>query len=401
MTVVPATSVLSVKVVPGVKVAVTDVAAVTVTTQVAVPVQLPLQPVKLEPPADAAVRVTTVPVVNEAEQAVPQEIPAGELVTVPLPVPDLVTVRVKDCCTKAAVTVVAAFSVTTQVPAPEQPPPLQAMKVEPAAGVAVRVTTVPAVKEVEHVAPQEIPAGELVIVPEPAPDLVTVRAKDCCMKVAVTVVAEFTVVVQVPAPEQPPPLQLEKTDPAAGVAVRVTAVPFVNDAEHVVPQEIPAGLLVTVPVPAPALETVSVEPFETPVPLTSLEMESPSAVKLTFVLAVVVLVGVNRTVTAAVAPEPTRVNGLPETMLKGAPTDAVPVTVPVRVFATVRVWVAELPMVTLPKFTVPVGVTPISSAATALATGEHALWLPPVSIAVTATLYVEPVARPVRRKLTI
>jgi hypothetical protein len=48
--------------------------------------------------------------------------------------------------------------------------------------------------------------------------------------------------------------------------------------------------------------------------------------------------------------------------------------------------VAELPIVTLPKFAVPVGVTPISTAATALATAEQALWLPPVSTAVIATL---------------
>jgi hypothetical protein len=45
-----------------VKVAVTVVAAVTATVQFPVPVQPPLdQPVKLDPVADAAVRVTLVP----------------------------------------------------------------------------------------------------------------------------------------------------------------------------------------------------------------------------------------------------------------------------------------------------------------------------------------------------
>jgi hypothetical protein len=47
-------------------------------------------------------------------------------------------------------------------------------------------------------------------------------------------------------------------EPALGVAVRVTTVPLRKSAAHVAPQLIPAGLLVTVPVPAPARVTVSV-----------------------------------------------------------------------------------------------------------------------------------------------
>src|SRR3989441_10352710 len=39
-----------------------------------------------------------------------------------------------------AVTVVAALRVTVQAPGPEQPPPLQPLKVEPAAGAAVSGT---------------------------------------------------------------------------------------------------------------------------------------------------------------------------------------------------------------------------------------------------------------------
>jgi len=194
------------------------------------------------------------------------------------------------------------------------------------------------------------------------------------------------VTVQVVAVPVHAPLQPVKVEPAPAAAVSVTGVPVVYDAEHVVPQLMPAGLLVTVPAPAPALETVRVEPADAPVPVTSRETVSPSAVKLTFVLAPAVVVGVNRTVTVAVAPDPTSVKGLPETMLNGAPTEAVPVTVPPRVLWTVNVWVAELPMLTLPNATVPVGMTPKSTWATALATPEHALSLPPVSSAVTATL---------------
>ena len=44
---------------------------------------------------------------------------------------------------------------------------------------------------------------------------------------------------------------------AAGVAVRTTVVPGLNDAEHVLPQLIPGGELVTVPIPDPVSETVN------------------------------------------------------------------------------------------------------------------------------------------------
>jgi hypothetical protein len=77
------------------------------------------------------------------------------------------------------------------------------------------------------------------------------------LNVAVTACAALIVTVQVPVAEHPPPLQPVKVEPAAGVAVRVTAAPLANVAEHVVPHEIPAGALVMVPPPAPVLLTVS------------------------------------------------------------------------------------------------------------------------------------------------
>src|SRR5437667_37587 len=140
--------------------------------------------------------------------------------------------------------------------------------------------------------------------------------------VAVTVVAALTVTVQVPVPEQPPPLQPLEMEPAAGAAVSVA--------------EMPQGLRVTGPLPVPALETVSARVVvETPVPVTSRWSVSPSAVKLTLVLESAVFVGVKRTITLLVAPA-LRVKGLPEKMLNGAETEAVPVTVPARVFWTVK-----------------------------------------------------------------
>jgi hypothetical protein len=66
-----------------------------VTVQVPVPAQpLPLQPVKVEPLSAVAVKVTDVSGLNCALQVDPQLIPEGELVTVPVPAPDLPTVRV-------------------------------------------------------------------------------------------------------------------------------------------------------------------------------------------------------------------------------------------------------------------------------------------------------------------
>ena len=63
--------------------------------------------------------------------------------TVPLPVPALLTVRVTPCVLKVAVTERDAFMVTVQLEPETVSHPLQLPKVEPLAGAAVRVTTVP------------------------------------------------------------------------------------------------------------------------------------------------------------------------------------------------------------------------------------------------------------------
>ncbi len=76
------------------------------------------------------------------------------------------------------------------------------------------------------------------------------------LKVAVTVA--FWVREQGPVPVQSP-LHPAKTDPGSGVAVRLTVLPWGNCPLHVARQSIPAGLEVTVPVPAPTLLTVTVE----------------------------------------------------------------------------------------------------------------------------------------------
>ena len=81
-----------------------------------------------------------------AEQIGPQLMPAGELVTVPLPVPCLYTCNVGSCppgCSptrKAAMHVVLALSDT--VPVVQAGSPLQPAKEYPLSGAALRVTTV-------------------------------------------------------------------------------------------------------------------------------------------------------------------------------------------------------------------------------------------------------------------
>ena len=76
------------------KSAIPDRSAFMLTVQVAVPVHAPLHPTKVDPEA-AAVSVTTVPLSKLAAQVLPQLMPDGLLVTVPLPLPDVVTFNKK------------------------------------------------------------------------------------------------------------------------------------------------------------------------------------------------------------------------------------------------------------------------------------------------------------------
>lgn len=76
------------------------------------------------------------------------------------------------------------------------------------------------------------------------------------MNVAVTEALAVNVKLHVPAPLQAPdhPANVELE---LGAAVSVTSVPLAKLALHVDPQLMPEGLLLTVPVPVPALCTVS------------------------------------------------------------------------------------------------------------------------------------------------
>jgi len=243
--------------------------------------------------------------------------------------------------------VVAALSVTVHVPVPVQPPPLQPLNVDPAAGVAVNVTAEPPANAAEHVAPQEMPAGLLVTVPPPVPVFETVSVKvdvrvTVKLAVAMFAAASRAVTVSTFTPTwRVIPLAVQLVVPVAVPLpprsfAHVTCVtPTVSDA---VPPRVRVGLLVLKV--GLAVGVVMVTPgavASVPLPDTIREIVSPPAAKFTFAVAVAVEVGLKRTVTVWVAFSPTKLNGLPETILKGAGTDAVPDTVPPTVFCTVRV----------------------------------------------------------------
>ncbi len=119
----------------------------------------------------------------------------------------------------------------------------------------VRSTNDPSTYSAEHDVPQSMPAGLETTVPA-VPLRATVRT---CVgeNVAVTARVSFTVTVQAPGPEHAP-AQETKAEPGAAVGVRFTSVGASKKAEQIVPQSIPAGVEVTVPLPVPARLTVRV-----------------------------------------------------------------------------------------------------------------------------------------------
>jgi phage tail protein X len=154
---------------------------------------------------------------------------------------------------KVAVTDLAAVILTEQLPAPVQAP-LQPANTEPVAAAAASATTVPLLKLAEHVLGQLIPTGVLVTLPVPVPANVTVNGKTR-LKIAVTDSAAPMITEQVPVPVQAP-LQPTKEEPVVALAVSVTVAPAPKFAVQVLGQVIPAGLLVTLPLPVPANVTV-------------------------------------------------------------------------------------------------------------------------------------------------
>ena len=124
------------------KVAVTDWAWVIETVQVvAVPVQAPLQPVKLQPVAGVSVKTTEVSVLKipVVEPGAANVMPAGVELTPPEPT--WVTLKVS-VIAKVAATVRAWVIETVQVVAVPVQAPLQPINVQPASGLSVKTTEV-------------------------------------------------------------------------------------------------------------------------------------------------------------------------------------------------------------------------------------------------------------------
>ena len=157
------------------KAALTVLSAFSVTTHVSVPPQpLPFHPPKLNGLVGVAMSVTWVPMAKLALQLDGQLMPLGLLLTVPVPVPEVVTVRTgEEPALKVAATEVSPLIVTWQLPAPLHPPPLQPVNVDPEAGFAVSTTCTPLANFALQVPGQLIPLGLLVTVPDPLGVIVT------------------------------------------------------------------------------------------------------------------------------------------------------------------------------------------------------------------------------------
>ena len=182
----------------------------------------------------------------------------GPGVSVIEPWPATCTVRARCTSVKVAVTLRAWLIVTTQVPVPVQPSPLQPVKVELLTSGDCRERHGGAGEVVGGAGEAAVDTGaSLVIVPPPEPAGITVSS--CAgWKVAVAALVAAVAVLMtsthVPVPVQPPvPLQPVNTDVAFGVAVSVTVEPCANPCEQLAVQFMPGGTLVTVPPPVPAI----------------------------------------------------------------------------------------------------------------------------------------------------
>jgi hypothetical protein len=142
--------------------------------------QAPAHPANEPPPVGAALRVTFVPSANCAVHVpLEHEMPDGEEVTPPVPLPATMTVSVLLMTpggSNVAVMVALPFIASWQVAPAAVQGPIQPPNVEPfAAGVAVSVTAVPWAKLALHVPDeQEIPDGDELTEPPPVPARVTV-----------------------------------------------------------------------------------------------------------------------------------------------------------------------------------------------------------------------------------
>ena len=117
-------------------------------------------------------------------------------------------------------------------------------------------------------APQSMPAGVLVMLPLPLPNWLRVRIASLGTNTAVTEVFAVNETVQASRPWQPPPIQPANCESGSGMAASVTGVPVENAPMQIVPQAIPAGVLVTIPLPVPVLVTTRVTGIDSKMAIT-------------------------------------------------------------------------------------------------------------------------------------
>ncbi len=231
-----------------------------VTVQVPVPGQeaegLPVivHPVNVAPVLGVAVSVICVPLLTVSAQSLLQFTPGP--VTVPLPLPVLVTLRLRGTAEKATDTVRLLFRLAVHCVPVVGLQPVQLANENPGFGVAVKVMAVPLLTVSEQSLPQLMPVPVMV----PLAFGVTVSVRRISVKLAVTVRLLVKVMVQVPVPGQalgfPVTVQPLKFDPPFGAAVSVIAVPLLTVSEQSFPQLMPVP--VTVPLPFPVFMTVRV-----------------------------------------------------------------------------------------------------------------------------------------------
>jgi hypothetical protein len=167
--------------------------------------------------------------------------PGGLLVIVPFPVKLTATgTRERRPPAIAAVTDRARDIDTTHAPLPEQAPPQTT-----GFALGVRVTATPAPYDPTHASPQTIPGTSLVTEP-PTAATASEYTVSGGANVAVTERGLLMITVHCPVPEHAPP-QPANVQPGVGVADSATLLSVAKEREHVGPQSMPPGVLVTRP----------------------------------------------------------------------------------------------------------------------------------------------------------
>ena len=195
--------------------------------------------------------------------------PAGTEVTDPLPDPAGLMNRLNGPAGVAEnvatqlrfveTTILVLAAVPVQLP--DQPE-----NVEPVAATAVSTTDVFATTAIEHVVPQLMPEGAEVIVPLPLPARLAASvsvggggggSEVILLNVAVQVERALTTMVVVAVVPEQAPDQPAKTESTALAAVNRTESLLLTRVLQSLPQEMPDGIELTLPLPVPALTTAS------------------------------------------------------------------------------------------------------------------------------------------------